>query len=176
MVTTGQLNSVLSACGYGTVGSSVANVIVNQINNMTGSINEAAMFLAQLIHESGGFQHRREINGAALSYAPYYGRGYIQLTHDYNYRAASMALFGDERLINNPDMVSDSAEMSMRVSVWFWEARVRPEGGPSSNNFGLTTKAINGGLEPPGSDLARRRYNLYVRVANALGVSNIAPY
>nr|XP_029717221.1 endochitinase EP3-like [Aedes albopictus] len=132
--------------------------------------------LAHLIHESGGFYYRKEIKGAAKSYAPYYGRGYLQLTHEYNYRAASMALFDDERLVNNPDMVSDSVEMSMRVSVWYWKERVRPEGGPFSNEFGRTTKAINGGYEPPGSGLARRRYNLYVKVANALGVRNIADF
>ncbi|KXJ71342.1 hypothetical protein RP20_CCG020793 [Aedes albopictus] len=174
MVTTGQLNRALSTCGYGSVSVGVANVIVDQINRMSDSVNEAAMFLAQLIHESGGFQHRREINGASQSYAPYYGRGYIQLTHDYNYRDASRAIFGNDRLLQDPDIVSNSEEMSMRVSVWFWEAKVRPGGGPSRNNFGLTTKAINGGLEPPGCDLARRRYNLYVQVARALGVSNIA--
>jgi hypothetical protein len=45
------------------------------------------MFLSQCIHESAGFSVKEEWMRATDP--PYYGRGYIQLTHDYNYRAAS---------------------------------------------------------------------------------------
>ena len=34
----------------------------------------------------------------------YFGRGYIQLSWDYNYKAASHYLFGNEILIKNPDI------------------------------------------------------------------------
>ena len=53
---------------------------------------EAAMFLAQIIHESGGLKHKRElacintgcpnhyhITGPGIQGKRYYGRGYIQL-------------------------------------------------------------------------------------------------
>ncbi|XP_062560531.1 uncharacterized protein LOC134224674 [Armigeres subalbatus] len=177
MVSADELNTALQACGYSSLGYDEAQTIVKHINGSISNKNEAAMFIAQLIHESGGFQHRVETgrgHGYDYGSTSYYGRGYLQLTHDYNYRDASWDIFKDDRLVNNPDLVSNSVDMSMRVSVWFWETRVRPKGGPANNNFGLTTKAINGGLEPPGSSGAIRRFNMYGKVANALGVRNPA--
>lgn len=35
----------------------------------------------------------------------YYGRGPLQLTWNYNYGQVSRAIFGDNRLLNDPDMV-----------------------------------------------------------------------
>src|SRR2546428_339135 len=55
----------------------------------------------------------------------YYGRGYIQLTHAYNYAAASKALYGDDRLVKNPDLVKNE-EVAWRVSFWYWKNRVHP--------------------------------------------------
>lgn len=56
-------------------------------------------FLAQLSEECGFFRLVKEGNGEQASYAPYYGRGLIQLTHESNYR-----LYGKFRnfLVNNP--------------------------------------------------------------------------
>lgn len=42
--------------------------------------------------------------GLGMENKNYYGRGYIQLSWDYNYKAASIFLFGDEKLIENPDI------------------------------------------------------------------------
>jgi len=46
---------------------------------------EKIHFLAQTFHESGGFKTLVEDDGAGTDYAPYYGRGIIQLTSGYNY-------------------------------------------------------------------------------------------
>nr|XP_029710879.1 endochitinase-like [Aedes albopictus]XP_029712642.1 endochitinase-like [Aedes albopictus] len=167
VVTTKQLNTVLSDLEYPPLSEKDAEIIVGQTNDMTDDFEEAVMFLTQLIHESGGFQHTSEDEGSEKEYAPYYGRGYIQLTYEENYQGASMAIFGDERLVKNPKMVSDSVEMSMRVSVWFWEAKVRPAVGPSNHNFNRTTQVINGELEPPGSDKAKGRHALFIKVFNS---------
>ncbi len=43
----------------------------------------------QVIHETGGLALTTEVNGTHQSYAPWYGRGYIQLTGRDNYAAAS---------------------------------------------------------------------------------------
>ncbi|MDR6378457.1 hydroxyethylthiazole kinase [Paraburkholderia caledonica] len=42
-------------------------------------------FFAQLMEESGLLKYVREIHGEDRPYAPYYGRGLIQLTHEQNY-------------------------------------------------------------------------------------------
>ncbi len=48
----------------------------------------------------------------------YAGRGYIQLTHDYNYRAAGDALGLD--LIGNPDLALDPT-IAAQVFAWYWQ-------------------------------------------------------
>ncbi len=49
--------------------------------------------------------------------ADYAGRGYIQLTHDYNYQAAGDALGID--LVNNPDLALDP-DIAARIFAWYW--------------------------------------------------------
>ncbi|XP_058448653.1 uncharacterized protein LOC131428624 [Malaya genurostris] len=133
------------------------------------------MFIAHLIHESSGFQHREAMSrGRGQPYGRYYGRGYIMLTWEDNYRAASRDMFHDDRLVQNPDLVSASTSLSMDVSIWYWMTRVRPEAAPF-NNFYLTTKAIKGVLEGnAGNPAARRRFDLYRRVALEFGLYNLA--
>lgn len=141
------------------------------------------MFLAQLIHESGGFVYKEEESPDSTAYRDnadlpgksYHGRGYIQLTWSYNYKAASEALGMGDRLLRRPELVAQSTKMAMRVSVWYWEARVRPVLG-GRNQFGLTTKAINGPIECSRgwNATAAKRYKIYLGVAQTLGVRNLA--
>ena len=46
------------------------------------------------------------------------GRGYIQLTGKNNYAAASKAIFGDDRLVKDPDLVSKS-DIAAKVTAWY---------------------------------------------------------
>lgn len=48
------------------------------------------------------------------------GRGYIQLTGKNNYAAASKAIFGDDRLIENPDLVNDP-KIASEVVAWYMQ-------------------------------------------------------
>ena len=48
----------------------------------------------------------------------YRGRGFIQLTGKSNYAAASKAIYGDDRLVKNPDLVNDPA-VAAEVSAWY---------------------------------------------------------
>jgi predicted chitinase len=48
----------------------------------------------------------------------YRGRGFIQLTGKSNYSAASKAIYGDDRLVKNPDLVNDPA-VAAEVSAWY---------------------------------------------------------
>lgn len=48
----------------------------------------------------------------------YRGRGFIQLTGKSNYAAASKAVYGDDRLVTNPDMVNQP-QVAADVSAWY---------------------------------------------------------
>lgn len=141
------------------------------------SKTELAMFLAEIMWESGGLIYKSEIacktNNCAGSYSDavglpgkfYYGRGYIQLTWGANYKEASTALFNDDRLLQNPDLVASNEDYAWDVSFWYWKSRVKPTLN-NSFNFGLATKAINGALECSGSntDKATKRYKIYTEI------------
>jgi len=91
------------------------------------------MFLSQILWESGGLRYKRELicvksgcpgvydHSVGVKGQEYYGRGYIQLTHSYNYKAASLALFNDLRLINDPDMVANNEDVAWATAAWFWK-------------------------------------------------------
>ncbi|KAJ6639763.1 Endochitinase [Pseudolycoriella hygida] len=108
-----------------------------------GSIStkvEAAMALAQFIHESAGLTEKREkdclSDGCPGRYdkpgcdAPgrfYFGRGYIQLTGCLNYRAASQALKGNDDLVFNPDSVASDENLAWDTAFWFWKVQMFTE-------------------------------------------------
>lgn len=148
------------------------------------SKRELAMFLAEILHESGGLRYKKELacehTGCPGSYVAggepagkhYYGRGYIQLSWIYNYREASQALYGNDRLVQDPDFVGNTEEGAWGTAFWFWKARVHNAAGVQQGQFGSATRAINGGLEcgnGPNVHLARQRFEMYKKVLNAFG-------
>lgn len=99
----------------------------------------------------------------------YYGRGYIQLTWCDNYIRASQALGRGTYLVDSPDAVAYNEELAWDTSAWYWKTRVHdPLGG--TNEFGRTTKAINGMECSNGSGLAQARFVKYQKVFAALAV------
>lgn len=118
---------------------------------------EQAMLLANLIWESAGFQHREELACKGVSrptprcpYGLYHGRGWIQLSWDYNYRSASRAIFGDMRLYAVPDILLKD-DVAWQTAVWYWKENVRPRllenDAIESRSFGYSVRAINGQQE-----------------------------
>lgn len=116
-----------------------------------------AAFLAQVAHESGSLRYVREIaDGKAYegradlgNIQPgdgprFKGRGLIQITGRANYRACSLALFGDERLLDHPEQLEDVTP-ACRSAAWFWKSRGL-NALADSGAFKAITKAINGGL------------------------------
>ena len=146
---------------------------------------ELAMFLAQLMWESGGLQYIRELDcvwsGCPGQYVSdddysgqrYYGRGYIQLTWAYNYKTASLSLYNDLRLYENPELVAQFDSISWSVSLWYWKEYVHDLDGVQNGYFGVTTRSINGILECAGGPYeykARIRFELYAKVLRAFNL------
>jgi putative chitinase len=141
---------------------------------------ELAAFLAQMAHESGNFQYRREIGGGRADYggggpytapdgktypAKYHGRGYIQLTHDYNYKK-----YGDELgidLLKNPELAMQG-DVAAKIAVSYWKQNVRPTVGDDWDNVFLHSKAINYPAARSPSDVngmadRQAKYDKYVK-------------
>ncbi len=66
---------------------------------------QLSYIMATAEHETMNFKTMKEIGGSKMPYAPYYGRGYIQLTHKTNYEKFSK-IFGED-IVSNPDRAMD---------------------------------------------------------------------
>ena len=64
--------------------------------------------------ENSDMKNKSEYLGERASYAPYYGRGYIQLTHKSNYQNASK-WFGID-LIADPDILVKDFQLSAKIA------------------------------------------------------------
>ncbi|KAJ1952707.1 hypothetical protein GGI12_006178, partial [Dipsacomyces acuminosporus] len=93
----------------------------------------------------------------------FWGRGYIQLSWGDNYKAASQAIFHDDRLYQNPAQVATNEQIAWDVSYWFWRVNVHPDAGVQAGKFGASVNKINGALECKGANkaAARKRYAMY---------------
>jgi putative chitinase len=117
-------------------------------------IQRVPEFLAQIAHESGGFHYVRELaSGAAYEGRAdlgntepgdgrkFRGRGLIQLTGRANTAACSRALFGDDRLLDSPELL-EQPDLAARSAGWFWDSR----GLDQIADFERMTRKINNGL------------------------------
>lgn len=116
-----------------------------------------AAFLAQVAHESGSLRYVRELaSGDAYEGRAdlgntepgdgrrFRGRGLIQITGRANYRDCSRALFGDDRLLNSPELLEEP-RAACRSAAWFWRSRdLNPLADVGA--FRAITKAVNGGF------------------------------
>lgn len=152
---------------------------------------EAAAFLANINHESGGLVYVEEINqanwplycdrsqpyGCPAGQSAYHGRGPIQLSWNFNYKAAGDALGID--LLNNPDRVKNEASIAYQTAVWYWMTQRGPgtmtahDAMVNGRGFGETIRSINGSLECNGGNPAQvqSRINAYNKFTAILGVS-----
>jgi predicted chitinase/chitodextrinase len=151
---------------------------------------EAAAFLANVNHETGGLVYIDEINtanwphycdttqpyGCPAGQSAYHGRGPIQLSWNFNYYAAGNALGVD--LLNNPNLVATNSSISWQTGLWYWMTGTGNAGTTSHNamvngqGFGTTIRAINS-IECNGGNPAQvqSRIDAYNRFAGILGVS-----
>lgn len=123
-----------------------------------------AHFISQIGHESGGFKYVREIWGPTAAQRRYegradlgnnqpgdgkkfMGRGLIQITGRANYAEASKDMFGDDRLLNTPELL-EQPEYASQSAVWFWSKRnlnQLADAGAEYKHCVAITKRINGG-------------------------------
>lgn len=124
------------------------------IEHHIASQPRASMFLAQVLHESGGLHYFEEIaSGAAYEGRKnlgntqpgdgrrYKGRGPIQLTGRANYRWAGKAL--GLPLEEHPEMAARH-DIGWRIAALFWENRGLNALADAGQFIGITRK-INGG-------------------------------
>ncbi|MEV0786721.1 chitinase [Streptomyces sp. NPDC050423] len=150
---------------------------------------EAAAFLANVSHETGGLKYVVEQNtanyphycdqsqpyGCPAGQSAYYGRGPLQLSWNFNYKAAGDALGID--LLNDPYQVERNSAVAWKTGLWFWDTQsgagsMTPHDAMvNSAGFGETIRSINGALECNGQNPDQRddRINLYKQYVGVLG-------
>ena len=126
----------------------------------------AQMFLAQVLHESGGLQFFQEIWGPTADQRRYdthpglgnkqpgdgkryMGRGPIQLTGRANYAEVGPKLKLD--LVNHPELASDHKH-GWRIAAYFFQSRGCNEIADRNDFIGVTKK-----INPPCKGLAERQ-------------------
>lgn len=84
---------------------------------------QIAYILATAQHESDNFRTSREYDGprqaSRLGYSGgsnYYGRGFVQLTHDHRYEKMAQVM-GDPRIVRDPDVVAREPHLGSRTTV-----------------------------------------------------------
>ena len=82
----------------------------------------------------------------------YRGRGLIQITGKTNYRLCSLGLFGDMRLLTNPQLLQEW-QWAVESAGWYWDSR-NINALADGDDFDRVTRAINGGLNGQAERLA----------------------
>lgn len=113
-------------------------------------------FIAQIAHESGEFRYVQEIaSGRAYEGrkdlgntqpgdgVKFKGRGLIQVTGRSNYQRCSLALFGDTRLLEKPELL-EHPDYAVRSACWFWKANYL-NALADRDDIRAVTRRINGG-------------------------------
>lgn len=136
---------------------------------------KVASFLAQLSHESIDLYYFKELQGESARYAPYFGRGPLQITWEDTYAKAGVMTGLD--LVGNPEQVA-TKEVGFRTSAWAF-AHLHEERGFTSlmfadgswAGFDQTTSVVNYG-EVNSLDVCdgvENRRNAFARIAPIVG-------
>jgi len=152
---------------------------------------EAAAFLANVSHETGGLVYTVEQNtanyptycdwsqsyGCPAGQSAYYGRGPLQLSWNFNYKAAGDALGID--LLDNPWLVENDSSVAWKTGLWYWNTQNGPgtmtphNAMVNSAGFGQTIRSINGSIECDGKNPAevQSRVSAYQQFVQILGTT-----
>jgi putative chitinase len=90
----------------------------------------------------------------------FHGRGLVQITGKDNYTQCSRAMFGDDRLLENPDLLCEM-DGAIRSACWYWNSRhLNPLA--DAGDMLTITKKINGGTIGLEDRMARYHHALQV--------------
>jgi len=140
-----------------------AVLTLNSILARTDSVTHlrAAMLVAQLAASSRNFKQLEEDDGPHRPAAPFFGRGWIQLSGRRSYREAGAAL--DLDLLRHPELAVGS---NTEVTTWFWNTH-HLNGFSDVGDVDGCTRAITGaGATPERLALSR---TIYERACHVLG-------
>lgn len=168
-----------------------AGIFLSVLNDAMGhkqidTPQRQSAFLAQIGYESGQLRFVREQgserylkrydtvalaevlgnNGAAGEGLRYRGRGLLQITGRTNYLNCSMALFGDRRLLKQPELL-EQPMWAAESAAWYWWSK-----GLNTladrDDFITITRRINGGLNG-----LEERVELWERARAVLCLSSV---
>ncbi|MCA7011896.1 chitinase [Dickeya dadantii] len=129
---------------------------------------EKAHFLAQVCHESGGLIYTKEKGGDRKSYAPWFGRGLIQLTHEDTYSSYGQHVGEDfvstssakERVTEYPHCVLSA--------FWFYCIYKKVKENAQKDDLNMVTARINGGFN---GYIDRLQY--FEKIVSVLGAKHL---
>mmetsp|Transcript_6132 Transcript_6132/g.12775 ORF Transcript_6132/g.12775 Transcript_6132/m.12775 type:complete len:409 (-) Transcript_6132:172-1398(-) len=136
-------------------------------------------------YERGDGDENHPLAGYVAANEVYFGRGSIQLSWNYNYIRASVALTGaPETFCQRPDLVATKEEYAWGAGLFFWMENVKNDrtchqAVLMDRDFGTTLDTINGGLECPADSHGWHgkavvlRLNRYCRAAAVLGLDRL---
>ena len=121
------------------------------------NLNRCAMFLAQILHESGHLRYTEEIaSGQRYEFRAdlgntevgdgkkYKGRGLLQITGRANYE--QMAKYMGLDLVNHPEILSTPSNAVLSACTWWSLRQSKLNKYADAGNIEGVTKIINGGL------------------------------
>ncbi len=139
-----------------------------------GSLLREVGFLSQAVIETDYFRTFTEYGrGQGKQYAPYYGRGFFQLTWKPTYAACSQAVFHDDRLVTDPDLVANDIETNIKATAWYWRDYKPFNGLADAQNIDAIIHLLYGGLITSPNPQVRKSVELrrgyYTTIKSLLG-------
>ncbi|WP_279156112.1 PAAR domain-containing protein [Obesumbacterium proteus] len=103
---------------------------------------EKTHFLAQVCGETSAFRYMSEIGGERATYAPWYGRGLLQLTGKINYLAYDE--FSDDIIMSHENKLL-SLPHALISALWYFCNKTSCLSHSGEDDFNTVTCIINGG-------------------------------
>jgi len=151
----------LSACGINR--PDIYSALIGGFTAKIHGLDELALLVGNLAHESGAFQYTEEIACAGVTqvtsqcpYGLYHGRGYIQISWQYNYQSCA-DYWNNQQIVTNPDIVKNDQTVNWQTVQWFWTTSVQPVLLRDGYTLGASVRAINGGIECDSGPIAAQR-------------------